>query len=131
MTCQDCIHHNVCYYAGRLKTKDSDGEKRIIAETNNVEDTCENFQDRSAWVKLPCKAGDVVYVIYDGYVTCADVVAFYIDKYGGMFDLLITTKEEYAAGFKKVIDKSYTFSDIFLSREEAKQALKEREKNEM
>ena len=53
MTCQDCIHHNVCYYAGRLKTKDSDGEKRIIAETNNVEDTCEDFSDRSAWVKLP------------------------------------------------------------------------------
>lgn len=53
MTCQDCIHHNVCYYAGRLKTKDSDGEKRIIAETNNVEDTCENFSDRSEWVKLP------------------------------------------------------------------------------
>ena len=129
MTCQDCIHHNVCYYAGRLKTKDSDGEKRIIAETNNVEDTCENFQDRSAWAKLPCKAGDVVYVIYDGYVTCADVVAFYIDKYGGMFDLLITTKEEYAAGFKKVIDKSYTFSDIFLTYEKAERALKGETKN--
>lgn len=130
MTCQDCIHHNVCYYAGRLKTKDSDGEKRIIAETNNVEDTCEDFQDRSAWVKLPCKAGDVVYVIYDGYVTCAYVLAVYIDKDGGMFDLLITTKEEYAAGGKKVIDKSYTFSDIFLSHEKAERALKESESNE-
>ena len=61
MTCQDCIHHNVCYYAGRLKTKDSDGEKRIIAETNNVEDTCENFQDRSAWVKLPSE--DYIFTI--------------------------------------------------------------------
>lgn len=64
MTCQDCIHHNVCYYAGRLKTKDSDGEKRIIAETNNVEDTCEDFSDRSLWAKLPCRVGDAVWVVY-------------------------------------------------------------------
>lgn len=64
MTCQDCIHHNVCYYAGRLKTKDSDGEKRIIAETNNVEDTCKDFSDRSAWEKLPCRVGDAVWVVY-------------------------------------------------------------------
>lgn len=129
MTCQDCIHHNVCYYAGRLKTKDSDGEKRIIAETNNVEDTCENFQDRSLLVKPPCKVGDTVYVIYDGYVTCAYVLAFYIDKDGGMLDLLITTKEEYAVGFKKVIDKNYTFSDIFLTLEEEERVLEGREKN--
>ena len=64
MTCQDCIHHSVCYYAGRLKTKDSDGEKRIIAETNNVEDTCKDFSDRSAWEKLPCRVGDAVWVVY-------------------------------------------------------------------
>lgn len=64
MYCKDCIHHNVCYYAGRLKTKDSDGEKRIIAETNNVEDTCENFQDRSLLVKPPCKVGDTVWGVY-------------------------------------------------------------------
>lgn len=126
MTCQDCIHHNVCYYVGRLKTKDSDGEKRIIAETNNVEDTCEDFSDRSLWAKLPCRVGDTVYVIYDGYVTCAYVLAFYIDKDGGMFDLCIKTKEEYAVGFKKVIDKNYTFSDIFLTQEEAERVLKGR-----
>lgn len=110
MTCKDCLGN----YLGYCKFDCSCAEK------------CENFQDRSAWVKLPCKVGDTVYVIYDGYVTCAYVLAFYIDKDGGMFDLLITTKEEYAAGFKKVIDKSYTFSDIFLTLEEAERALVER-----
>lgn len=30
MTCQDCIHHSVCYYAGRLKTKDSDGKRELL-----------------------------------------------------------------------------------------------------
>lgn len=74
----------------------------------------------------PCKVGDTVYVIYNGYVTCAYVLSFYIDKDGGMFDLCIKTKEEYALGLKKVIDKNYTFSDIFLTREEAEKALKEK-----
>ena len=53
MTCEDCIHRNVCRYIDCFRTKDSDGEKKIIAETNNVEDTCEDFSDRSLWVKLP------------------------------------------------------------------------------
>lgn len=30
----------------------------------------------------------------------------------------------------KVIDKNYTFSDIFLTQEEAERALKERESND-
>lgn len=110
MTCKDCLGN----YLGYCKFDCSCAEK------------CENFQDRSAWVKLPCKVGDTVYVIYDGYVTCAYVLAFYIDKDGGMFDLCIKTKEEYAVDFKKVIDKNYTFSDIFLSHEEAERALKDR-----
>lgn len=108
MTCKDCLGN----YLGYCKFDYLSADK------------CENFQDRSAWVKLPCKNGDTVYVIYDGYVTCAYVLAFYIDKDGGMLDLLIKTKKEYSAGFKKVIDKNYTFSDIFLTYEKAERALK-------
>lgn len=52
MTCRDCIYHKTCCYVNRFR-KDSDGEKKIITETNNVEDTCEDFSDRSLWVKLP------------------------------------------------------------------------------
>lgn len=71
MTCKDCIHHVACNRPDPLDIG------------------CEDFSDRSLWVKLPCKVGDTVYVIYDGYVTCAYVLAFYIDKDGGMFDLCI------------------------------------------
>ena len=114
MNCKDCLGN----YLGYCKLDCLCPEK------------CENFQARSLWVKLPCKAGDKVYVIYNGYVTFAYVLAFYIDKDGGMFDLCIKTKEEYAVDFKKVIDKSYTFSDIFLTREDAERALKECENDE-
>ena len=122
MNCRDCIHFKACYEMARANNAD---------EFNTMyAEKCEDFSDRSLWAKLPCRVGDTVYVIYDGYVTCAYVLAFYIDKDGGMFDLCIKTKEEYAVGFKKVIDKSYTFSDIFLAREEAERALKERVINE-
>lgn len=118
MNCRDCIHFKACYEMAMANNAD---------EFNTMyAEKCEDFSDRSLWAQLPCRVGDTVYVIYDGYVTCAYVLAFYIDKDGGMFDLLITTKAEYAAGFKKVIDKSYTFSDIFLTYEKAERALKDR-----
>lgn len=112
MYCKDCLSFGVCRYAR--------GSRLLEKEP------CADFMDIDKWVKLPCKVGDTVYVIYDGYVTCAYVLAFYIDKDGGMFDLCIKTKEEYAVGFKKVIDKNYTFSDIFLTQEEAERVLKGR-----
>lgn len=72
----------------------------------------------------PCKVGDLVYVIYAGYVATAKVLALYIDREGGMFDLQIKTKYETAVGFKTVIDKdNYAFSDVFLTEEEAEKAL--------
>ena len=38
----------------------------------------------------PCKVGDTVYVIYDGYVTTSVVLAIYIDREGGMFAVSYT-----------------------------------------
>ena len=74
----------------------------------------------------PCKVGDTVYVTYAGYVTTAKVLALYIDREGGMFDLQIKTKCENVVGFKMVIDKdNYAFSDVFLTEEEAEAKLKE------
>lgn len=109
MNCKDCLGNHLGYCTPDCLYSDK----------------CENFQDRPLWVKLLRKAGDEVYVIYDGYVTCAYVPAFYIDKDRAMFDLRIKTKEGYAVDLKKVIDKNCTISDIFLTLEEAKRALKE------
>ena len=40
MSCKDCLHYEVCYY-------------HDFAE-------CEWFKDKSEWVHLPCKNGDVL-----------------------------------------------------------------------
>ena len=49
----------------------------------------------------------------------ASVLAVYVDKSGGMFDLKILTE-----GLKSVVNKDYTFDMVYLTKEQAEKALK-------
>ena len=117
--CKNCIHYAVCadFY---------DDEIERTAP-------CSFFKDRSRFVELPCRVGDKVY-FNNVHLRYARVIAIYIDASGGMFDLDITTNIATATGYEHFINKDYTFEDIgrrlFLTSEEAEQALKERESNE-
>ncbi len=73
----------------------------------------------------PVKVGDIVWIIYDNYVTPGKILAFYIDGVGCMVDLLVYTKEDTVIGNKSIISKDYTINDIFLTKEAALKALKE------
>ena len=66
----------------------------------------------------PVKVGGIVWVIYNKCVTPANVMAVYIDKSGGMFDLKILTE-----GLKSTINKDYTFDMVYLTKEQAEKAL--------
>ena len=111
MTCKDCIHIDVC--------------KNLIGGWKTL--CCEDFKDRSQFVELPCKVGDAVYVIEDiagewkiikdhvetiGIGYYADGVNIY--QFNGI------KTDGYFEDFGKT---------VFLTREEAEQALKERENN--
>lgn len=52
MTCKDCFHYDTCI-------------KIFITEkeTVNPEKNCPSFKDKSRFVELPCKVGDIVYEI--------------------------------------------------------------------
>ena len=78
----------------------------------------------------PVKVGDIVWIIYDNYVTTGKILAFYIDGVGYMVDLSVYTKEETVIGNKSIISKDYTVDDIFLTKEEAEQVLKGNNENE-
>ena len=132
-SCKDCIHDKVCseyFHAfwGHTANKHSD---LINAEPKD----CPYFKDRSRFVELPCKVGDKVY-LDNLHIKYADVIGIYIDAFGGVFDLRIYTNIQLANGFgyKYFISKDYTFEDIgkriFLTKEAAEQALKERESND-
>lgn len=132
-TCKDCVHVDVCEDITRHKLSPSRAEK-ILPILREHGKTCELFKDRSRFVELPCRVGDKVY-FNNVHLRYARVIAIYIDASGGMFDLDITTNIATATGYEHFINKDYTFEDIgrrlFLTREEAEQALKlkERENN--
>ena len=120
-TCKDCLHVEVCDKLSHISCF-------ISSEKGEVE--CDQFKARSRFVELPCKVGDTVY--FDNvHLRYAKVIAIYIDADGGMFDLKIFTNIETVNGYESFICKDYTFEDIgkrlFLTKEQAEQAWKERE----
>lgn len=123
-SCKDCVHFEACKNIYEIH---GDG----LSEESHG---CEHFKDRSQFVELPCKVGDKVY-LDNLHIKYADVIGIYIDAFGGVFDLRIYTNIQLANGFgyKYFISKDYTFEDIgkrlFLTKESAEQALKEREEN--
>ena len=127
MTCKDCIHYDLCRSCSRIQLG---WHGNSVHYVENMEEICKDFKDRSRFVELPCKVGDKVY-FNNVHLRYARVIAIYIDASGGMFDLDITTNIATATGYEHFINKDYTFEDIgrrlFLTREEAEQALKERE----
>ena len=129
-TCAECVHVEVCskknlHVAVGMNITPQFKYKRIEQE-------CDHFKDRSRFVELPCKVGDKVY-LDNLHIKYADVIGIYIDAFGGVFDLRIYTNIQLANGFgyEYFISKDYTFEDIgkriFLTKEAAEQALKERE----
>lgn len=113
--CKDCFHYELC---------------GVFDYISPVE--CGFYTDCSRFVELPCKVGDKVY-LDNLHIKYADVIGIYIDAFGGVFDLRIYTNIQLANGFgyEYFISKDYTFEDIgkriFLTKEAAEQALKERE----
>ena len=120
MTCKDCIHFESCKKLYETHGEGLSGDSFV----------CDSFKDQSRFVELPCKVGDTVY-FNNVHLRYGKVIAIYIDASGGMFDLDITTNIATATGYEHFINKDYTFEDIgkrlFLTKESAEQALKERE----
>lgn len=124
-SCKDCLHVEVCvsyvreaYKRAHLASSDLNSLRSLRC------DDCEHFKDRSRFVELPCKVGDTVYVLCK-QIVCDTVDGIAIEKF-----------PDSSIRYQIYCEKSratYEFKDfgktIFLSREEAEQALKEREEN--
>ena len=141
-SCKDCIHSEIC--ASPLKVvRGIYGAVMSISgrEVNRIEkalseisitigqiccDGCDHFQDRSRFVELPCKVGDTVYLLHNVY---NNILAYSVSK------ILINSGEpiiEIVEAERRIhtlylspareLNKS-----LFLTKEQAEQALKERE----
>lgn len=106
-SCKECIHFDRCkglYKFDRLQKAVSKG--------------CSYFKHHSRFVELPCKLGDFVYFIKARRVMADIVSKFTIDRCGVMLQRV----NGYNLGYTDQLGKK-----IFLTREEAEKALKERE----
>lgn len=133
-TCKDCINYKLC--------NDAD----LNAGDNNAAKQCEYFKDKSKSVDLPCKVGDTIYqivynydrktcpaTIYPSHYVKKEVVGIHIcdsrlrvnalsnKKYRDYLIVRICNAVEHIPFVK--IGKS-----VFLTKEEAEQALAERSK---
>lgn len=109
-SCKDCMHEEVCnIFAGDLN---EDGAEKCVC-----------FKGRNRFVELPCKVGDKVYYFFSDsnkeYEVC-EIVGFHIDKYRTAFQIEL-------CGYKCLVDTEFLGERIFLTQEEAEQALKESE----
>lgn len=111
MTCKDCMHNEVCC------------DEYELAHAEN----CNNFKDKSKYIELPCKVGDMVYAYCKavnqtvGY----SVEDIHIDDEKTRF--FATAFDVYFNEF--LDDKEFLEDDIgktvFLTKSEAEQKLKE------
>lgn len=131
-SCKDCVHVEVCSEKNLHVAVGMNITPRF--KYKRIEQECEHFKNCARFVELPCKVGDKVY-LDNLHIKYADVIGIYIDAFGGVFDLRIYTNIQLANGFgyEYFISKDYTFEDIgkriFLTKESAEQAVKEREEN--
>lgn len=114
-TCAECVHVDVCEDITRHKLS-PERAKELLPILRNNGKICDHFKDRSRFVELPIKPGEKV---------------FYFDTDGRIYESTVTQMVYGATGF--LIDSDVMFNSnligerFFLTREEAEQALKERE----
>ena len=122
VTCKDCVHVEVC----KFKDLPAPLSDSYIRESECIEKRCGDFKDCSRFVELPCKVGDTLFVPTRNLVSEYKIVSFHVCGEGiwyrtnvikGILTRLISDNVE-------IIGKT-----VFLTREEAEQALKERENN--
>lgn len=107
-----------------------------MARANNADEfntmyaeKCEDFSDRSLWLKLPCKVGDTLYEPTDrGTISEYRVTAIRVELFSTFVEWKI--KEGIVWRYVHEINSNEIGKTVFLAREEAEQTLKERESNE-
>lgn len=128
-TCENCVHYEFIKTESSSYCLCSNAFNVIERQRHNHKFKCDYFKDKSRYIELPCMIGDTVYYpwIYDDNkgiaFTEVESIKIYVDRLPLVFvgdwesDLNMPTTF-YPENFGKT---------VFLTREEAEKALKERE----
>lgn len=146
MTCKDCLHYEACKntyndvlaFNGWIE-REFDRQSYVDAEIG-----CDNFTNRSEWVHLPCKVGDILYFVknntdacwcgccdkYDGYDSYCYLKNI---SYPNIAETPVCNKQfmeivECTADLMMIVENINKFDKtVFLTREEAEKALEGKE----
>lgn len=131
-TCAECVHVEVCTNFAKMILDafdvSEDDAQCLLKKCTGDATVCNDFADRSRFVELPCKVGDTVYVV-ENIAGEKKIIQDSVETIGIGY---------YAEGieiyqFDGIKTDGY-FSDfgktVFLTKEAAEQALKEREEDE-
>ena len=110
MTCKDCIHYEVCK------------ETRIMNPSHNYSTECNDYNDRSRFVELPCNIGDFVYYIIANKVIAEIVTQFTIKRDDLHYDKKQTILQRFNC--KDICSAEKIGNRFFLTKQEAENALK-------
>lgn len=121
MTCKDCVHYEVCEDVF-LKRRIEVGKLRLC--------DCYNFIPKSRYVELPCEVGQTLYFFYDNrYANKPDQKTKIYETKDWYFDIdekgtsiLPRNIHGYKGKYHYHLNET-----VFLSREKAEKALKERD----
>lgn len=73
-TCKECIHYDICINRIRYHADENEFTGK---ELTDMDKACKRFKDKSKFIELPCKVGDKVYQI----VYCYDRKTYPATKY--------------------------------------------------
>lgn len=109
MTCKDCINYDVC------------STQSVNCDRANH---CSMFKNKVQYIKLPCKVGDTVYFIKSLFSFMSTPKAEKVHRIGITEGEMIFRTETRAFCEKAINDT------VFLTKESAEKALREREAND-
>lgn len=122
-TCKDCLYYEPCSVLNAEFKK----HPKDFIETDLCAKQCTTFKDRSRFVVLPCKVGDKLYTIVRGYKIRKWIVTdIFISDYSPLKETVITARDKEGSEHMRFAEH-YLGNTVFLTIEEAEQALKERE----
>ena len=108
MICENCLYNKNCQF--------------LLKPINGEVERCAAFEDKSEWVHLPCKVGDIVYCFAPCFDTDHHPKLKVVEKE-------IIELKTIATVFGLNFDIDSIGKTIFLTREEAEKALKDMRKD--
>lgn len=130
--CRDCVHWEVCReYVTRLAA--ARGVDLDATELEQIfdSDDCDHFHDSSRFVELPCKVGDTLYTVVRGYKIREWIITdICFSDYSPISGAKTITARDKRNREHIRFAEHYLGKTVFLTREAAEQALKERESND-